>query len=47
MKSQRNALKHSSVQVAHVIGRSVKSLIIKGGSFGTGSLSVGWTINCI
>ena len=47
MKSQRNAFKHSSVQVAHVIGRSVKRFIREGGSISTSALSVGWPIKCI
>ncbi len=42
MKTQRHATRHSTAHVAHIIGRSVKSIIRKGGSVGTSSLNVSW-----
>lgn len=47
MKTQRHASTRSSVQVTHVIGRSVKNILRKGGSLGTGALSVNWPIKFI
>ncbi|BCS94704.1 hypothetical protein DSLASN_03360 [Desulfoluna limicola] len=47
MKTQRHEHRHSTAHVAHVIGRSVKSILKKGGSLGTSSLNVSWPIKCI